>query len=338
LNPALLAGACALFLLGACAPTQTARRPGPPPAAEAGAPSALPVLRVIHLIHGDGEYSYHDSTGKRLFADREAFARAREAGRSRPDVEVYVFHLRAGRTGWFSGRHDGVWEHYRGGALLEGGTYARAEKDTAFEAEAAILRRHRGAAALPATRLAYFGHELPLRDARGYFRANPRLPFSQARLARALAALQPPDFGKPFEGVVLSMCYGGNPELIEAMRPVADWVVASPAYLHLSYLDAGALADPGLRFPADTVAARSFARLSAQVSTEITAAVYDLDRVRPPAAPVPANAANPVWKDCAEAPGFDGASAATGTRLFYRPPRFGAGRDKAARSAWQCAF
>jgi hypothetical protein len=338
LNPALFAGAFALFLLAACAPARTARRPEAPPPETATAAATRPVLRVIHLIHGDGEYSYHDSSGKRLHADREALERAREAGRSRPDVEVYVFHLRAGRTGWFTGRHDGTWEHYRGGALLEGGRYTRAEKDTAFEAEAAILLRHRGAAALPVTRLAYFGHELPLRDAEGYFRANPQRPFSQARLARALAALQPPDFGKPFEGVVLSMCYGGNPGLIEALRPVANWAVASPAYLHLSYLDADALADPGARFPADTVAARSFARLGAHVSTEITTAVYDLDRVRPPAVPVPANAADPLWKDCAEAPGFDSASAAAGTRLFYRPPRFGAGRDKAARSAWQCAF
>lgn len=349
-KPAVFAGACALLLLVACAPTR--RHDGPPasssPFAAAdslGADSEPAAVRTIFVIHGDAEYSWHDAAGKRHLADREAVLQAREAA-ARPRAEVVLFHLGKGRHGWFQG-YDGTWEHYRGGRRVAGGTYSRGANDTALEAETALLRgleRGRGRDTTPpVTRLAYFGHEIPVDDHPGYFRRAPWKPFSQARFAQALGDLSlgassTTDGGKPFETLVLSMCYGGNPALISALRPWARTVVASPAYLHLSYLDARALADPDARAVADTVAARSFARLSAGVSTEVTVAVYDLERARPPAVLVAANPDAPRWGDCARAPGYDSVAAAEGTRLWYRAPRFGAGRDQTSRGPWQCAF
>jgi hypothetical protein len=138
--------------------------------------------------------------------------------------------------------------------------------------------------------------------------------------------------------------------MMAALAPLADYAVASPAYLHLSYLDTRSLGNlsvadsaPGRkdwRRLADTVAAQSFARLKTNTLTEITVAVYDLEKTAAFTSSTVGRktprSGDTTWRDCAARSGFDANRAGRGVTLLYRAPRFGPGKNVAARSGWQC--
>jgi hypothetical protein len=339
-----LAGVAWLF--AACAQTHP---PGVDEEPRAPTDSTQPSLRVIYLIHGDGDYAWHDSSGMKHLADRDALRQALAAS-GRTHGESFVFHLKS-QTPLFGKASDGTWYHYRDGKILGQGRYAAKPGDSALSAEARVLRRLGGDVEGPRVLLAWFGHEIPLQEA-----AYGEGTFGVPSFARGLSRLQPRvDASKPYALLVLSACYGGNPATIRALAPLAGRIVASPAYLHLSHLDISAFGDSLASDPSeeavarltDTVAARSFARLTALARTEVTVATYDAARVTSFLSTTTEATGSGVrtrasavrgWADCAEvAPGFDSGLAAQGTRLLYRPPEFGAGKDRARRSAWQCA-
>lgn len=372
-RPGLLAAICAGVLLGACATVRPSPEDLPSDSAEATVlPDSLdspePVdLRVVYVIHGDADYSFHDSIGNRLFADREAVKQAREVGRRAQRTEVFIFHQISSKPRLFEkAQKVGNYYHYHSGTMLQRTSYYRADGPY-LEAEAALLRRD--ADSVKAfTVFVYFGHEIPPADRKGYFGSDPDRDFSVPRFAQGLQHLdsalnrsERPPGDKAFDLAVLSMCYGGSPWMLQALAPLADQVIASPAYLHLSYLDTRALAnftadyarnlarhrkDPytkrDVRALADSVAAQSFAQLKGRTQTEITVGVYRADSLKTFLAPYAAPAAKPkakgVWRDCAEDPAFDARKAARGVKLYYQPPRFGLLQAKATRSAWQCLF
>lgn len=346
------ARACAAavaLLAAACAPHRDLPGPTPPDVETPAPPSppsppgpSDPLPRAVYIIHSDADYLYHDADGARKRADEEALRQAREAA-MRPDAgEVLVFHQRTGAWRKLAGMRGGTFEHYRAGALIHEATYRR--KDVGFESEAALMRSRTGNAASatrPPLRLAYFGHEI-----------TDLATFAQGleRLAKASgdAPISPDDATRAYELIVLSTCYGGTPETMRALAPLTDLVVASPAYLHLSYLDARALprSDAGdsreARVLADTIARASFQRLQAHTTTEITVAVYDLREAVPPVVGTTEGAHAPrlaSWDDCAQAAdSWHGDEAARGVTLRYQPPRFGLHKDRTVRSAWQCRF
>lgn len=336
LRLAALPAAVAAGYLAACAPSR-------PPVRDDIAPpdSGLVPLRAIHLVHGDGEYAWHDSAGARHHADRDALREAREAA-AKAAGESFVFHLEA-RAPLFGRRSDGFWFHYRDGILIGRGTYAAYPGDSALAAEARVLRARGGMRPAERVVLAWFSHEIEGTEA-----LSRRALFDGPSLAGGLSRLQPrADSSKPYALVVVSSCYGGNPETLRALAPLAERVVASPAYLHLSYLDVSAFGEPWAAHSAadaaarlaDTVAARSFARLSRLTRTEVTVATYDTERIVPflPAEKTTSPRTGTVaWTDCAGRKDFDPESAAQGVKLLYRPPEFGANKGREARSAWQC--
>jgi hypothetical protein len=262
--------------------------------------------------------------------------------------ESFVFHRKV-RAPLFGRHSDGTWFHYRDGRLLAQGSYAANHEDSALVAESRVLRARNGDAPGPRVLLTWFSHEIPATEVAG----RPS-PYTIRPFAEGLARLQTAnDTTKPYALVVLSTCYGGNPEMLDALATLADRVVASPAYLHLSHLDVSAFAELPVHGPseeslarfADTVAARSFARLRANARTEITVATYDTERIAPFLHAARgddgnensrSNSKHAEWVDCAHLPGFDTSLATRGTRLYYRPPQFGPGKDRAERSAWQC--
>jgi hypothetical protein len=354
LKPALLTGA---LLLGACAPSAPPLVPSPAPAGTEADTTGRIDLRVIYLIHGDGDYLYHDSAGRALRADEEALKQAVEVAEQDIRSEVFIFHQRPVVTRMFRDVPGGTFSQYRFGKLLRRQNYSSGSDARDFAAEAGLFQAHADDFAQPRRVLAYFGHEIPAHDRRNYSASRPERDFSIARFAQGLALWTRPTDGaaKPFDLVVLSTCYGGSPGMMTALAPLTDYALASPAYLHLSHLDTRALGkfppdssappDGGdVRRLADALALQSFYRLKARTQTEITVAVYDLEKTRPflesPAARTAASAGNPKWRDCAarfrgEA-GFNATSAAAGVTLYYNPPRFGPGKDVATRSGWQC--
>lgn len=380
-----LRGICvaALALLAAaCAPHRDIPGPTPPdvetpaPPSPPGPPDPLP--RAVFIIHGDADYLYHDAEGARKRADEEALRAAREAA-MRPDAgEVFVFHQRTGAWRKLAGTRGGTFEHYRAGVLINKTTYRR--RDAGFGAEAALLRSHVGNTPSPLRlRLAYFGHEiaippaspLPAHDGEAGSIEDPSRALDLAgftdglrRIAESFGTPLPGDTAqssaRPYELVVLSTCYGGTPATIRGLAPFVEYVVASPAYLHLSYLDARALALTRVEEPkalADTIAHASFRRLQDHTSTEITVAVYDVRATSPPpdtafarrkdeGRPVPSpeiaevpGGTNAQWDDCARADtALLGGVGSRGVNLHYQPPRFGAHKNRNTRSAWQCLF
>jgi hypothetical protein len=353
--------------MAACAPTH------PPVSAETPketlAVTGTVDVRIVYVIHGDADYLYHDESGKALQADAEALRQAVEVAERSPRSEIFIFHQGPAATRMFRSVPGGTFLHYRDGKLLLRKRYVDAPGSGAFVAEAALFQEHADDFAQPRRVFAYFGHEIPVRTRKGYFASRPDWEFSVARFAEGLSIWARPTDGasKPFDLVVLSTCYGGTPPLLGALLPVADYVVASPANLHLSHLDTRPLADfaaaagtpapsmqtdTAIRVLAEDLAARSFESLSAKTATEITVAAYDLEKARPfltgflssnrepfpPTAPdTVVSERNMRWRDCERFPTFNPEIARRGVRLWFRAPRFGVRKDVTTRSAWECA-
>lgn len=309
-------------------------------------------FQLIYVVHGDADYTYHDTSGGRFEADTEAVAQARETAAYAPHSEVFIFHQQERPWKVFSDGLDGRMEQYVDGKLTARLAYSRKE-EADFESEANLLRRHsRALGSKPLTRFfVYFGHEIPPVDGLGYSHSWPDKNFSRKEFLRGLSRFTPADsLRKPFALAVLSTCYGGTPPMITGLAPYAAYAVASPAYLHLSFLDARALGqgfppdsispnDSEIHALADSVAKQSFRHLQRNTQTEITVAVYDLSKILP-AEPAPTFALPPTqfkeYHDCAQDSGFDAGATRVGVGLNYQPPRFGILKDKTERSGWEC--
>jgi hypothetical protein len=360
-----LASGCASRQAAAPLPTETSA--GRSTASLESAPP--PTFRAVYVIHGDADYLYHDAAGKALQADEEALRQAIEVAEQAPRSEVFIFHQGPAATRMFRSVPGGTFLYYRDGKLRLRKRYVDAPGPGAFGAEAALFQQYADDFAQPRRVFSYFGHEIPVLPRTGYFASRPDQEFSVARFADGLTLWARPTDGasKPFDLVVLSTCYGGTPPLLGALLPAADYVVASPANLHLSHLDTRPLvfksaaegnpassvqSDTVIRVLADRVAARSFESLSEKTATEITVAVYDLEKARPFLESFPRslrdsllNAADSarvekaaVWRDCERSPIFNPEIAHQGVRLWFRAPRFGPRKNVTTRSAWECAF
>jgi hypothetical protein len=131
----------------------------------------------------------------------------------------------------------------------------------------------------------YFGHEIPEFDSAGYDASYPDRTFTVRDLASGIEGFTS-DFTK-FDLLVLSTCYGGTPYTIGTLGSYARTIIASPDNLHLSYFDLNSLKslDLGLQdgdIPAfaNRFAHQSFDRLTGDIQTTVTVAVYDVDSTR----------------------------------------------------------
>ena len=311
-------------------------------------------FQLIYIVHGDADYNWHDSTGQQHRADAEAVAQALDVARNSPHSEVFIFHQSPRHVKWFGKNLEGMFYQYRHGILLHQEPYSRMD-DSDFEEEARLFHQHvlSPANRAPTRFFIYFGHEIPVQNGENYSHSYPDKNFSQADFVRGLDRLEPPqstaDATKSFALAVLSTCYGGTPGMLTAIAPYAQYVVASPAYLHLSFLDTRAFKElDGDSTPldaekvhalADSMAEQSFVSLRKNTQTEITVGVYDMDRSSAFLHSFAAKAwktASHGYHDCAEDYGFDSASARAGVDLFYQTPRFGVLKNKQNHSGWEC--
>lgn len=289
-----------LFSFTACAPTRTGKasaRPG-----EDGI-----AFLLIYMIHGDGDYIYHDALGRRRLADESALAQAREVAGKALEAEVFIFHQKPRWHIWSHPSRDGTLFQYRGGVLVLEQDYSRRGKGSDFAAEAALFNRHAlprhlppksclardGSATGEAPRVpekffVYFGHEIPVLGGRGYSRSRPGEEFSIPDFARGLERMVGPPCApnRPFAMLALSSCNGGTPATTTLLFPFTDFLLASPMPLHLSFLDTRALiplmrgesAGPGIRARAEQMASESFSLLRERTQTAVSIALYDSEK------------------------------------------------------------
>jgi hypothetical protein len=321
--------------------------------AEESAPQ--PRYSVVCIIHGDGDYLYHDARGNAHRADEESLARAKTVAERNAEAEMFIFHERRRRHFLlFFPVRDGTFYYYRHGRLLAEETYWRDQGQLRFDPEMELYNRFRAEESPELVRLfLYFGHEIPELGGAGYDASYKNRMFTVDDLADGLRRITR-DSTK-VDLVVLSTCFGGTPRTIAALAPYARYIIASPDNLHLSYfdlrpferLDIG-LQDEDVSVFADTFAQHAFNRLTEDTQTAVTVVVYDVDRVQGFLNSVGSiyddaltalkgkTPASIEHCDCAEDPAYALPGMNQGIAVLYRPPRFGPLKHKESHSGWEC--
>jgi hypothetical protein len=277
--------ACAVLVLFffSCSSAPPARR-ATLPGDEGGLP---PRYSIVCIIHGDGNYLYHDARGDAHRADEVALAKAITVAERNTHAEMFIFHEgRRRHLLLFLPRRDGTFYYYRHGRLIAKESYWRDQGKLRFDPELELHDRFRAEGSPDPMRLfLYFGHEIPEIGGAGYDASYKSRTFRVDDLADGLKRVAR-DSTK-IDLVVLSTCFNGTPRTIAALAPYARFIIASPDNLHLSYFDLRPLEqlDIGLREGnvsgfADTFARHAFDRLTEDIQTTVTVAVYDVDRVR----------------------------------------------------------
>jgi hypothetical protein len=313
---------------------------------------------IVCIIHGDGDYGYHDTAGGEHAADEEAVAGAQRIAQQNPLAEVFIFHQKSrDHILFLFPRHDGEFLYYRNGRLVVQESYWRDEGLARFDTEAEFYRRfHTADQPRPLNVFLYFGHEIPEAGGEGYDASYPNRPFTVHDLEGGLREFT--HNADRFDLLVLSTCFGGTPYTIGALGAYARYIIASPDNLHLSYFDTGMLEhlertlhDRDVHAFARNFARHAFDRLTKDVQTAVSVAVYDVDRVEKfvrsvhaiydhtlAAAVSETQASTPVLEhcDCADLPAYVQPEMTDGVEVLFRPARFGRSANKHNHSGWEC--
>lgn len=310
---------------------------------------------MVFIIHGDGGYLFHDPDGNRFRADEEALSGALMVAQRNTQAEVFIFHEKRRRHFLLIfPRRDGEFYHYRNGQLLARETYWRDRGQSRFDPELTLFNRYRSQETSSRTRLfLYFGHEIPEIDGKGYDASYHDRAFTVNDLADGLNRLT--QDSTKFDLVVLSTCFNGTPNTVATLAPYARYIMASPSNLHLSYFDLRpfqaldeVLRDGDVAALATKCARASYDRLTADIQTEITVAVYDIDRVQGYV-----NSVDSIYNhalasllsdsgtsfehcDCAEDSLFVRPDMGEGVDILFRSARFGRSAKKSSHSGWEC--
>lgn len=309
----------------------------------------------VFIIHGDGEYVYHDSNGNAHKADRKAMAGAIKVALRNPHAEVFIYYQRPrGHAFFIFPLRDGAFRYYRHGLLIAEELYWRDQGPSRFDPEAALFHRYHAAEdSLAAKFFLYFGHEIPEIGGAGYDASSPERSFNLKDLSDGLALITRDS--RKFDLIVLSTCFGGTPHTIAALAPYTRTIIASPDNLHLSYLDLHQFEYLGIRtgFPdvnefAKDYSRMAFQRLAANLQTAVTLAVYDVNRIQTYINSVDSLYDHTLaelsgqlpgsieYYDCKENSAYVLPGMSEGVYIYYRPPLFGRSKNKQDHSGWQC--
>ncbi len=324
-----------------------------------------PPLRysMVFIIHGDGDYLYHDPSGNAHIADEEALVSATMVAVRNPQAEVFIFHEKPRKHSLlFFPLRDGEFSYYRNGKLLASESYWRDQGQSRFDPEVELYYKYRQQFGPPFSAeeqpelvrfFLYFGHEIPEFKGSRYDASYPDRTFTVNDLAEGLKRFT--NDSTKFDLIVLSTCFSGTPHTIATLSPFARYIIASPENLHLSYFDLQPFErlDIGLRDGDVSAFAQEFARhvfdlLTTEIQTSVTVAVYDVNRVQGYL-----NFVDSVYDhalttlkgqtpaslehcDCAENPAYMLPGMSEGVDVFYHPPRFGRSKYKQNHSGWEC--
>ena len=315
-------------------------------------PSEAPRYSMVFMIHGDGDYIYHDTDGRRHDADEAVLAEVQRIAAHNANAEVFIFHQkRRSKTLFLIPHKDGQAYYYRNGRLLEEESYWRDQGATRFTPEIEIFEQLTTTRSHPAaTMFFYFGHEIPEFDGGGYDRSYPDKSFTVPELVCALHRMR--GEAEKIDMVVLGTCYGGSPYTIGWLAPYSRYIVASPENLHRSYFDLSPLEN--LDGPWDPrafsvgFARNAFDRLDRDIETGICVAVYDAEAVRSYLDSVDASYRQTLSSltgrdrasvkrcDCARSEGYALPAMHDGVEVLYRASRFGRAKHTPSHSGWSC--
>lgn len=319
------------------------------------APVPLTRYSFVFIIHGDGDYVYHDTRGRARSADWRALRAAVRVARQVPDAEVFIFHQRPARKLLFVIPFpDGEFRYYRDGELETRERYWRTEGPDRFEAEMALYQKTAAPAdSKRATFFLYFGHEISEFDGLGYDASYPERSFNVQDLSAGLKGFTGDT--TRFDMIVLSTCFGGTPHTIATLAPYSRAIVASPDNLHLSYFDLRSFGRlekfdrendvPGF---AQYFAQQAFDELTNNVQTAVTVAVYESDRAknylqvadsryRERLSALKGHTPESIeYVDCGEDDTYVLPGMSEGVSVLFRSSRFGRAKNKLNHSGWQC--
>ncbi len=313
---------------------------------------------IVCVIHGDSDYLYHDTAGNEHRADEEALAGATRVAQQNPQAEVFIFHQQPRRHAFFLfPLRDGEFTYYRNGRLIVNETYWRDQDRSRLDPEVELYRRFRAQSQRGIVRtFLYYGHEIPEQGGAGYDASYPDRTFTVHDLAEGLQGFMPDS--SRFDLVVLSTCFGGTPYTVGALGSVARYIVASPDNLHLSYFDLHGferldlnVQDGDVSLFAKQFARQAFGRLTGDIQTVVSVAVYDVDRVQQYVGLVrgeydhmltsmerveETSMATVEHCDCADLRAYVLPTMSEGVEVLYRSARFGRSKHKQNHSGWEC--
>jgi hypothetical protein len=313
---------------------------------------------IVFVIHGNGDYLYHDTNGNKYKADEVTLAKAKLIAQNNPNAEVFIFYQKPRRHFLlFFPLKDGEFYYYRNGHLIENESYWRDQEKSNFDSEIEFYHRfHADNQNKIANIFLYFGHEIPELGGTGYDESYPDRTFNVLNLAGGLKNLTRDS--SRFDIIILSTCFGGTPYTIGTLGPYAEYIIASPENLHLSYFDLQLLERLDLNLPEGDVPAftkkftkHAFDRLTKDVQTTVSVALYEVDRVQ--------EFIDSVYKiydhtltalrghkriplttiehcDCADIPEYLIPTINDGVFILYRPANFGRLKYKQNHSGWEC--
>ncbi len=310
---------------------------------------------IIYVIHGDADYLYHDSLGRSRQADEEVLAEAKRLGQNARSGEVLIFHQRPEKKIlWLFPKKDRHFFHYKNGILKNKIDYSPSSENDMFSTESELLNRYRSTEKGNLNNIfLYFGHEIPYRDGKGYHRTMPDINFNTENFARGLSSMSP-NGGSSFDLTVLSTCNNGSPDMVHALQPHTQTLLASPQNLHLSHVNSGKLSvlenNPDIKSEklAAILAEETYERLSRFIQTVISLTIYDMQQVSDYISevdslyrdylyngPIPKSETDNT--DCASLNIFESdLDFSKGLEVWYRSPRFGTKTNKKTHSGWGC--
>ena len=313
---------------------------------------------IVFVIHGDGDYFYHDTSGNEYEADEEALTDAKRVAQQNPNAEVFIFHQRPRQHFLlFFPLRDGEFYYYRNGRLIANEKYWRDQEQSNFDTEVELYRSFRADNEHEMVNIfLYYGHEIPEFDGAGYDASYPDRTFTVYDLASGLK-----NFTRDstrFDLMVLSTCFGGTPYTIGALGLFVRYIIASPDNLHLSYFDLHSLERLDLSLRDEDVSAfakrfaqQAFDRLTRDIQTAVSVAVYNVDSVQEFLQAVQTVYENTLTTlkgephtsmvtiehcDCADLPAYVLPTMSDGIDIFYRPAHFGRSKHKLNHSGWEC--
>ncbi len=313
---------------------------------------------ILFVIHGDGDYLYHDTSGNEYLADEEALAQAKRVAQQNPYAEVFIFHQRPRQYFlFFFPVRDGEFYYYRNGRLIKNELYWRDQEQSHLYPEVDLYRLfHQSNPHKKVSVFVYCGHEIPEFGGLGYDESYPDRKFTVDDLASGLKALT--SDSSRYDLTILSTCFGGTPYTIGKLGLYTRTIIASPDNLHLSYFDFHSLErldfslqDGDVPAFAKRFAHQSFDRLTMNIQTAVSVAVYDIESVQKFLNSVQndynntlislkgmtqANLAAMEHCDCADLPAYQISTMNNGVDVFFRPARFGRLKNKQNHSGWEC--
>ena len=311
---------------------------------------------VVCIIHGDGDYLYHDTSGNEYTADLETLDEIKRVAQQNPFAEVIIFHQKPKQNIlFFFPQKDGEFYYYRNGQLIADESYLRDGQNVNYDRELELYKRYHVDNRNSTKRFfLYFGHEIPEYDGAGYDASYPAREFTIKDLAIKLKGFT--NDASRFDLLILSTCYGGTPYTIEALSPYTGTIIASPENLHLSYFDIHplehlevGLKDNNINLFANRFAGQAFDKLTSELQTAISVAEYKILNTHSYLSSVnniyekillklknEPTLTSPERCDCSELPEYNLAGMNEGVRVFYRPAIFGRSKNKQNHSGWEC--